>query len=200
MLLLWALWGQGFIYAQTNPIRQPDSIVQAINTNVTRASIDIASFHGKQLISVSLNIGPFNPQYKNKRFIYYIATNFKMTNSFCGPIELKDAEGHNVPLLRPEINSLEAYPASTRVSEMGAFLHGNGGDVIYSGPPLPIAIRWSPFPLCDFYLTDYFKVEKPGDYKLTVWPKIYQRIAPTNDICCRIDLSPITTTITWNGK
>jgi hypothetical protein len=46
-------------------------------------------------------------------------------------------------------------------------------------------------------LGEFFDIKQPGDYTLTVWPKIYKRSAQDKDLCERIDLPPVTATFKW---
>jgi len=62
---------------------------------------------------------------------------------------------------------------------------------------LPIPLMTCLPQLSRFHLEDYFDIKKPGDYHLTVWPKIYKRAGPTNDLCERIDLPPVTAAVKW---
>lgn len=161
------------------------------------------------------------------------------TNSFCGPIELRDKDNRILPALKPnispepggmefalnpDVSSLKAYPPTYSLQTehghyLGRFKHG------YSGPgvfPLPLfftiprteMVRFqlgrdsrakgtppvaSLYRRC-FQLGDYFELKEPGEYKLTVWPKIYRRSATNDDICQRIDLPPVSVTIKWQGQ
>lgn len=181
--------------------------VWGMETNGISAGIRDMSFGGAQEVWVTLklftgnSVNPLDLQFTNvsKSPFWWRFKYFKATNSFCGPIELQDATGHEVPLLKPEIDDLEAYPTSYSLKAANYILtskyHG-----FYSGPPLPTYLRLPSNTLCSFYLKDYFKLEKPGKYKLTVWPKIYKRVSPTNNICQRIDIPPVTVTINWQGK
>ena len=123
---------------------------------------------------------------------YYLAT-----NSFCGPIALRDPSGRLVPLLHPELSSLSAYPPAYSFRLAEAELMGRYS--FYSGPPMPAPLM-TPLPqLARFHLEDHFAVKEPGDYQITVWPKIYKRISTTNDLCERIDVPPVSVTVSWQG-
>lgn len=126
-------------------------------------------------------------------FKYYMAT-----NSFCGPIELRDAAGRLVPLLKPDVDSLKSYPASYDIWLVSRILE-TGKNGFYSGPAQPQPVALSHTPLSSFDLKDYFKLEKSGEYRLTVWPKIYEWVSPKSRICRRIDIPPVTVTINWKG-
>jgi len=51
-----------------------------------------------------------------------------------------------------------------------------------------------------FQLSDFYDINEPGEYQLTVWPKIYERSSTNRDVCQRIDLPPLTTKFTLEGK
>ena len=142
----------------------------------------------------------FSPFPKAVKFVKVVGVDtseysryFMATNSFCGPVELRDASGNKIPLLHPEVNSPEAYPDSYNLRSMSYTLMGKYGR--WSGPPLPLVI-WGVSPELRFPLQDYFNIKNPGEYQLTVWPKIYKRISPTNDLCQRIDIPSATVTVT----
>ena len=120
------------------------------------------------------------------------------TNSFCGPVELRDAKGRSLPLLKPEVSQPDAYPARYSLSDEDAnFIHRHGA---YLGPgifPEPVLAVHSSSDLAKFNLEEYFDLKEPGEYLLTVWPKIYKRAAKGADVCERIDLPPVTVTIKW---
>ena len=54
--------------------------------------------------------------------------------------------------------------------------------------------------LSSFEITDWFPVRKPGEYRLTIWPKVYKRLKENDDLCQRIDLPPVSVTIKGEGK
>jgi hypothetical protein len=127
---------------------------------------------------------------KQAEWPYYLAT-----NSFPGPMELRDSQGRLVEMIKPELCRPEAYPAqyswSTEHSNMA-----RGGAYIGSGIFPEIVFGYSSFSEVErFDLANYFKISEPGEYKFTLWPKIYKRIAKTNDLCLRIDVPPVTATI-----
>lgn len=122
---------------------------------------------------------------------------FLATNSFCGFVELRDKAGNKLHLLKPEVNSQDSYPNTYNLKIMRKLLMGE--NTYWSGPPVPYALIGSDVPI-SFYLKDYFKIDEPGEYQLTVWPKIYKRISQTNDLCQRIDLPPVAVTINWSGN
>ena len=119
---------------------------------------------------------------------------FRATNSFCGPIELRDVTGGKIPLLKPEVNSQKAYPNTYNLMLVSYLLR----NMVGKGPPLPMVISGADAEL-SFHLSDYFKLEKRGEYQLTVWPKIYERALTNDNICSRIDVPPVTLTISLNS-
>jgi hypothetical protein len=128
---------------------------------------------------------------KQAEWPYYMAT-----NSFPGPMELRDSEGRVVEMLKPELCSADAYPAQYNWSaehnsvwrRTGAYL---GSDIF----PSIILGTSTTSEVGRFDLGNYFAIATPGEYRLTVWPKIYKRVAKTNDLCLRIDVPPVTATI-----
>lgn len=50
-----------------------------------------------------------------------------------------------------------------------------------------------------FDLSHYFQLKKSGDFKLTVWPKIYKPSSKNQDRYERIDILPVTVVIKWGG-
>ena len=122
---------------------------------------------------------------------------YRATNSFCGPIALRDPSGRQVPLLHPALSSLNAYPPTYSLRLAQADLMGRY--LFYSGPPMPTPLMTQLPQLARFHLEDHFPVKEPGDYQLTVWPKIYKRISTTNDLCERIDVPPVSVVVSWQG-
>ena len=119
---------------------------------------------------------------------------FMPTNSFCGWVRLRDSQGDEIPLLKRQINSPSAYPASYDLREMAIVLDR----LVGTGPPLPYAIGGE-VAHSSFSLNDYFKPEKPGKYQLTVWPMMYKRTNDGSGICYRIDLPPVTIPIDYSN-
>ena len=115
---------------------------------------------------------------------------FGPTNLFCGPVQLRDAAGRELPPLKPEVSSPEAYPESFSVAQA----RKQRPD---PRTAFPLALYgWAP-QLARFNLGDYFAIDKPGAYRLTVWPKIYKRSTGNPDLCERIDVPPVAVTIDW---
>jgi hypothetical protein len=115
---------------------------------------------------------------------------FEATNNFCGPVTLCDSNGIQAPLRRPELVSAAAYPSSFRPSELGML------DALHNRMATPLFGRLPA--LAGFKLEDLFEIKKPGDYVLTVWPKIYRRLKNDDDLCERIDVPPISLKIHWS--
>ncbi len=130
------------------------------------------------------------------------------TNSFCGPIELQDVDGHKISSLKPTVSSPEFYPDNfsfTRVYENWQ-LQISKFKYFLSVPPMPgdcgadfLCVSNKQYQIKSFRLTDYFKPEKAGEYKLTVWPKIYKQSETNKDLYKRIDVPPVTATIQWRN-
>jgi hypothetical protein len=122
------------------------------------------------------------------------AVYFMATNSFCGLVELRDPKGNTISSLRPDLNSLNAYPDSYNLMSMHYLLMTQYTH--YSGPPLPRTTELIP----SFCITNLFKIKEAGEYQLMIWPKIYKRSATNDDVCERIDLPPVTIPIQLDGN
>ncbi len=129
------------------------------------------------------------------------------TNSFCGPIELQDSEGKKAPLLNPIFSAPVAYPDSFSMSNlinqmpklnyilMAPLVPGDHGSNFLGNAD-------KPYQLISFNLKDYFKPRNPGEFRLTIWPKIYKRSDESNadhDLYQRVDLAPLTVKIQWDN-
>lgn len=137
----------------------------------------------------------FADRVENNDWLYYVAT-----NSFCGPISMCDGNGKELSLLKPDVSLLTAYPDSYSLNV--EHWHYLSRYKVYLGAgvfPPPLMTYSNSSQLAQFQLGDYFDIKSPGEYKLTVWPKIYERESTNDDICRRIDLPPVTVTIKWNG-
>jgi len=138
-------------------------------------------------------LAPFLKKVGNNDWLYYMAT-----NSFCGPVELRDANGRNLRLLKPEVSQPDAYPARYSLSAEDAnYLrrhHAYLGSGIF---PLPLLGARSASELVTVDLAEYFDLRQSGEYLFTVWPKIYRRVPKSNDLCDRIDLPPVTVPINF---
>jgi hypothetical protein len=121
---------------------------------------------------------------------------YKPTNSFCGPIEMRDPQGQKVLLLKPQLSQPEAYPAQySWNAEHSRMLTG-----VYLGSglvPEPLLGRSASSEMGRFRLDKYFGLTEPGEYTLTVWPKVYKRSQKDKDICERIDVPPVSVTFKW---
>jgi hypothetical protein len=119
---------------------------------------------------------------------------FKATNGFCGFVQLRDADGREVGMIRPQMNVARAYPPSYSLQDVRHQLMSK--TPVSNRPPLPNPLVGEVIQL-SFRLKDYFAIKTPGLYQLTIWPKIYQRTETNTDICRRIDLQPVTIPIQW---
>jgi hypothetical protein len=126
------------------------------------------------------------------RWMYFMAT-----NSFCGLIELTDQAGQKLPLLKPQVDSEAAYPASFQIWQTRLSHHVRRS---WECPVPLVPQAGTNVEMRPFKLEDYFKIQIPGEYHLTVRPKIYKRSATNNDLCERIDLSPVTVPVHWVQK
>lgn len=121
---------------------------------------------------------------------------FMATNSFSGFVALRNELGQEIEILKPEVNLPISYPASYGLTTTRQLLSRKG--VIE--PARPGCLSGSdPEQYC-FRLQDYFKIEKPGDYQLTICPIIYKRSETNADIVHRIDIPPVTIPIHWTGE
>lgn len=160
-------------------------------------SVDAWSY----LVNVSVRIVHGEIQFTNSsrrlepQWKYFLAT-----NSFCGPLELRDAAGRDVPPRKPGVESLTSYPASFDLRSVRSNFHWAHLHAFYSGPEVPEPIIVRSMPLASFYLSDYFAMRKPGRYTLIVWPKIYARKSAADTVCQRIDIPPVTAAVDWQGK
>ena len=70
--------------------------------------------------------------------------------------------------------------------------------IYYSGPgTFPFPLDSSRNVMGRFKLSDYFAITNAGEYRLTVWPKIFTRALTNKDLCERVDLPPVTITFQW---
>jgi hypothetical protein len=130
------------------------------------------------------------------------------TNSFCGPIELQDASGKKLLLLKPKVSSLESYPNNFSFTKLYEnWQQELNGKPVLMEPRMPgdcepdfLCENSKPYQVCYFQLTDYFKVEKAGEYKLIIWPKIYEQSETNKDFYERIDIPPVNIPVQWNGN
>jgi hypothetical protein len=127
----------------------------------------------------------------NNEWLYYMAT-----NSFCGPVEVRNTSGRKLPSLKPQFCAFEAYRTSYSFSAATVQLRPPPG---YSGSPLPKGLGGARPELARFELGDYFEITEPGEYTLTVWPKIYKRAPGPGDLCERVDIPPVSLKLKWGG-
>ena len=120
---------------------------------------------------------------------------FMATNAFCGLVELTNMAGERLSLLKPEVNSEAAYPDFYSIQSVRTHMAGRR---IWESPFVLIPNDQELAQMREFVLEDYFKIEKPGIYTLTVWPKIYKRSTTNDDLCERMDFPPVTIPIKWN--
>jgi hypothetical protein len=172
--------GSAQVVCDTGISNLPIIDVRVINTN-------LYGFRGEKEPDPHDALAVFHP------VIAGAALYFAPTNSFCGPVELKDGSGRLVPLLKPEFSKIESYPPSFSVTY--AKEHNPRTNSFF-----PVALLSSADSLIRFQLGDYFDVRAPGDYQLTVWPKIYKRPDTNSDNAQRIDLPPVSVNIHWTGS
>ena len=123
---------------------------------------------------------------------------YKATNGFCGVLELREDNGHELPILKPEIYSTQAYPVFFSKRQMWED-QTQGRPAILISPRMPEPLIGRIPQIASFNLKDYFNLNHTGEYLLTIWPKIYKQSATNDDLCERIDLPPVTATVKWDG-
>lgn len=152
------------------------------NTNISVSPWPEGSFNKN---TNGITVAPHH----SRRGIYFMAT-----NSFCGFIALSDATGRNIPLIKPEVNSIKAYPPYYNLRSATHL-----SNPVIDSYLLPSALSGSS-PDLSFQLEDCFKIPKPGEYQLAIQPIIYKRSATNEDVCERMNLSPVIIPIKWDGN
>jgi hypothetical protein len=140
-------------------------------------------FYGEKRPDDAREVMPVMKKLFSEGFLY-----FRPTNLFCGPIELQDSFGKKIPSSKPRVISDDPYPSVFSLNV--AREHNPSSAMLFPSPLVN-----SPDLLARFEVGDYFDVKEPGEYKLTVWPKIYKRLSADDDKCQRIDLPPVTAII-----
>lgn len=166
-----------FTYAENEGAKQTPIVgVRVNNTNEF-------GFFGEKMPEDAREALPVMRKAFSEQLLY-----FRPTNLFCGPVELLDPSGKPVPCLKTGLISINDYPPSFSFGE--AKKHNPHPPTIF---PSPLIV--TPDLLAKFPVADYFAIKQIGDYKLTVWPKIYERASTNDDMCKRIDLPAITMAI-----
>ena len=184
-----------------------DSIVWGESTNgisagvaVRDASQGISVYVRRQgdVLLVEKFVGNHSPTNYYQEAPLYLAA----TNLFCGPVELSNAAGKKIGMLKPSVSSPDSYPAylsyrhlyesELRRHDFHFIIPGDRGRAFLSDTNEEFLMSIEP--------NDYFKVEKPGKYQLTIWPKICKRSDQNIDSYKRIDIPPVKVTIELNGK
>ena len=107
-----------------------------------------------------------------------------------------------MPTLKPALLSSNAYPDKLSWKAL-IFGMGNG----WSGP-VPGNDNLFKRKINDYSEEDelgiynlhhLYRIEKPGDYSLTIFPKLYKEVQANGDVYQRIDLPPVTIPIHWDG-
>lgn len=160
---------------------------QRLTVDIFIVNTNTYGFWGRKVDENTDNTATVLQQMFSDTFLY-----FTPTNPFYDAIQLQDTTGKKIPLLKPYVFSPSSYPAFFSLS---AARKSNQ----YPSASEPRSLKSSHDTLAQFQLEDYFDIREPGDYQLTVWPKIYKRASTNDDICRRIDLPPVTVTIKWNG-
>lgn len=125
---------------------------------------------------------------------------FKGTNHFCGPMVLQNMNGEMIEPTTPALTFFQSYPK--QFGRRQATMDAQRGERAFASEPLFDTLVGRMPLLAQFYLDEHFKLEKPGNYRLTIWPRIYVHrpwISKTNDLCERVDMSPVSVNIKWTG-
>lgn len=111
-----------------------------------------------------------------------------------GPMELQDAKGQKLRTLKPKVTAADAYPSSASLRAL--WVSQRHGDL--GRHKMPWVLTRSTLDLPLFNLRDYYEIAKPGDYQLTIWPKIYKKSDTNGDLLQRIGLPPISMTFKFD--
>lgn len=155
--------------------RLPEIEVRVVNTNEY-------GFFGEKLPDNPRDVSPILSKIFSDQLLY-----FRTTNVLSGPLKLQDPAGKEVPPTNANLVQI-VFPTSFSFSD--AKKHNPHPPSLFPRP-----LVHSPELLDRFPLSDYYNVKEPGEYRLTVRPKIYRRPTTNDDICERIDLDPVTTII-----
>lgn len=125
----------------------------------------------------------------SQQFRYLKSDNYFMpTNCAWGPMRLTDTNGASVALLDPSLNSPGTYPQTLAITLSSFILRPSGP--IRSGESLPRALRTGEgVPV--LRLNQFFGPLRPGEYRLTISPKVYVREGAASDIARRLDFPPV---------
>jgi len=169
-------------------------------TNCISAELDTVSHESVTIFVILRRCGdslPFPPTNTTRRLIasYY----WGATNSFCGPMELVSESGKKMRLLKPEILSPQHYPEKFDLRPLHDDFWNKAAKSFSTHDEIPghvlpefLTEGNRPYQYRYFNLNEFFKVKKPGDYKLTVWPVIYRRSSTNDDMYEKIDVPPVT--------
>lgn len=183
-----------------------DRSVDGAATNGFRAHVALHWNHGFESlpqgavsISITTNTVTIDPKpphnWCDPKFKYFTAVNVGAGPLWiAGPMELRDISGQTMPTLRPELVSAAAYPPNLRFSAIHNNQRKGEG---FSHLRMPMAFWRESFQFGSFNLGEYFKVTKPGEYRLKVWPKIYEKSKRDGDLLERIDLPPVSVSFTY---
>ncbi len=122
------------------------------------------------------------------------------SNAFCGPIELLNATGESLTFRSHQLTAEEPYPKYLRWSIL--FREAMAQPTISQTVPADKVYfsgeGW--VELAKFSLQETFGLKEAGEYRLTVWPKLYKRSERADedrDVYVRIDMPPVTANINW---
>lgn len=117
---------------------------------------------------------------------------FMATNSFLGPMELRDSDGNSLSPTTETINAPKAYPTFYGLRDLWSHARRR-----WESPCVLVPEQDTIANVPGFSLEDCFKIEKPGHYTLTIWPKIYKRTSHGADTCQKVDLPPLSIPFEW---
>jgi hypothetical protein len=121
------------------------------------------------------------------------------TNWVAGPMELIDTNGNKLPLLDSHILDTNSYPDTL---SWQTILYNRHRQRYWSGPEDGncnifnfVKTNWTEDSMIFLEYNQIYKTDNHGEYKFTIWPKLYQRSSTNEDIYHRIDLPPVTVPI-----
>jgi hypothetical protein len=176
-------------------------------TNGYRAGLAVTWAHDHFAVDIlirrSTNVSDSLHPTNMNEFVNFGPRFLVATNGWTGPMILKGSGDAELSPLKPELMFSNAYPETL---SWGALMH-EWADNKQSNKRIP-GYRAARFGAEErdeqakhgfFNLNRYFKFEKPGDYVLTVWPKIYEKVQKGEDTFHRIDIPPVSFKFRWDG-
>jgi hypothetical protein len=202
--LKWGVATNGFVggvlveYEGTNEARPRITVYAhlAFDTNQPEPTVDSELASTKPIMSGVFGMTDTQETVKQEdRFIC-----IKGTNRFCGPMVLQDMNGDEISPKTPALSSFQSYPK--QFGRRQATMDAQRGERGYASVPWFETLIGRMPQLAQFFLDEHFKLEKPGNYCLIIWPRIYIHrpwISETNDLCERVDMLPVSVNVNWTG-